>query len=227
MTRILAVLLILASGLCSAEPLRIAVAANFKPTLTQLHAQFAAVDSTPLSVSSASTGVLATQVQYGAPFDLFLAADKNTPLRLAQQYNTAAFCYARGRLALLGGPLAALADVTKSLAIANPVTAPYGAAAQQVLERAQFQPAITRKLIRGANVAQAYQFWHSRSVDLALVPLAMAPADAALVPASWHTPIDQYALILKPSATLDRYLNWFRSDNVRALIREAGYEPCH
>ena len=117
-----------------------------------------------------------------------------------------------------------------TLAIANPATAPYGRAAAQVLARADVAASGfgsgERAPVRGASVAQAYQFWHSGAVDLALLPLSMAPDGAIVIPAHWHAPIEQHAIVLRPSAQVRRYLNWIRSDTVRSLIREAGYEPC-
>ena len=114
-----------------------------------------------------------------------------------------------------------------SKARANPATVPYGEAALAVLERAEFSAGKGRKLLRGANVVQAYQFWHSGAADLALLPKALA-LDATPVPAQWHLPLQQFALALRPPAShpaLDRYLNWIRSDRVRALITAAGYQP--
>ena len=141
------------------------------------------------------------------------------------------FCYARGRLVLAGGngELGQLADPGLDLAIANPATAPYGVAAMAVLARPEFAAGSGRRLVRGANVVQAYQFWHSGAVELALLPRSLAP-QATLVPAAWHQPLDQFAIALTPVAAnpaLARYLRWIRSDTVRTLILDAGYEPCH
>ena len=186
---------------------------------------------TVTSASVTSTGVLANQILHGAPFDLFFAADRETPakLKLLRQGETGTpFCYATGRLALVGGnnTLSDLAQPDLSLAIANPVTAPYGKASMEVLSRAEFSAAQNRKLVRGANVLQAYQFWHSGAVALALIPQAIAPASATTIPATWHHALEQHAIVLKRSPEVDAYLNWIRSDTVRALITQAGYEPC-
>jgi len=227
---------LLASSLMSAptavavEPLRIAVAANFKPTLERLSREFQRESGIRVALSGASTGVLATQIENGAPFDLFFAADRATPARLRITLSKNAddlFCYARGSLVLAGADaLSALARPDLSLAIANPATAPYGRAALEVLARPEFKGGAGRKLVRGNNVAQAYQFWRSGAVDLALLPRALAPATATPVPPDWHAPIVQYALVVQPGAAVDAYLAWLRSDTVRNLILEAGYEPC-
>jgi molybdate transport system substrate-binding protein len=126
------------------------------------------------------------------------------------------------------GGLSALADPSLSLAIANPETAPYGAAAAAVLARPAFSPGTDRRLVRGQNVAQAYQFWVSGGTDLALVSRSLAPAGAP-VPADWHRAIDQHLIVLKRAAASEpvkSYMEWIRSDTVRSLIVEAGYDPC-
>ncbi len=209
----------------AAEPLRIAVAANFKATLQHINERFSAAHNIKIVVGSASTGVLATQIKYGAPFDIFFAADADTPKALTQADN-ATVCYAMGRLMLAGGELAALANPNASVAIANPATAPYGRAAQEVLHRAAFRPGLQRKLVRGANVTQALQFWHSGAVDLALLPASFRVPNAIEVPRSWHTPIEQHLLVLRPKPQVDVYLNWLGSATVKAIIRDAGYASC-
>jgi molybdate transport system substrate-binding protein len=224
-------LMLLAAPLSAGETLRIAVAANFKPTLEKITQQFQHQSGIKITLSSASTGVLATQIQHGAPFDLFFSADRETPqkiLALRAGENSDAFCYAMGSLVLAGGDgsLSALAQPGFSLAIANPATAPYGRAAMEVLARPEFKAGEKRKLVRGNSAIQTYQFWHSGAVDLALLPQAVGPATATHIPLAWHKPLEQYAVILRHSTALDAYLNWIRSDTVRALITEAGYEPC-
>jgi molybdate transport system substrate-binding protein len=224
-------LLLFLSPTAMSDTLRIAVASNFKPTLEQINLHFEAQSGHKLLLSSASTGALTSQITYGAPFDLFLAADQAAPQRILEQdadKKDPTFCYAIGRLVLAGaeGNLSRLADPELSLAIANPVTAPYGRAAQQVLSRKQFAPGNTRKLVRGNNAVQAHQFWYSGAVDLALIPKAHAPQDAVEIPSEWHDPLEQHAVVLRTSPAMDTYLEWFRSDTVRSLIIQAGYEPC-
>jgi molybdate transport system substrate-binding protein len=209
-----------------AETLRVAVAANFKLTLEELSREFETDTGIQILLSSASTGMLANQIQHGAPFDLFFAADISTAQRVASTRKDESFCYAIGRLVLVGGSIDDLAQPDKTLAIANPATAPYGRAAMEVLARAEFRGAETRDLIRGNNAAQAYQFWHSGSTELALVPMALARTNAQPIPANWHTPIEQHAVVIQRSKAAERYLIWLRSDRVRSLISKAGYETC-
>jgi molybdate transport system substrate-binding protein len=232
MRRTVLILLLFVSPLVSAETVRIAVAANFKWTLEQISKQFEAETGQRVTLSSASTGVLYSQIRYGAPFDLFFAADRATPEKLAAAMQdtagSATFCYARGSLVLAGGDgrLAQLSNPLLSLAIANPVTAPYGRAAMQVLAREEFKSGNQRKMVRGNNVVQTYQFWHSGAIELALLPRALVPDGATPVPLEWHQPLEQHAVILNRNSAVDAYLNWIRSDNVRSLITDAGYETC-
>ena len=223
-------LLLLAGPLWAGEPIRIAVAANFKHTLEQISQRFEATTGQRVTLSSASTGVLYSQIKHGAPFHLFFAADRHTPEKLLAPgaASTDTFCYARGSLVLIGGNgnLTQLADPERSLAIANPVTAPYGSAAMEVLARDEFKPGSARKMVRGNNVVQAYQFWHSGAVDLALLPRAIAPHSATPIPQDWHQPLEQRAVVLTHNAAVDAYLKLIRSDTVRSMIIDAGYEPC-
>ena len=220
-------LLVLALPAWPQETLRVAVAANFKPTLAAINTLFERQTGHRVLLSSASTGVLYSQITQGAPFDIFFSADRETAQRLENAgTGSAAFCYAVGRLVLVGGELARLADPNSSLAIGNPASAPYGRAALEVLQRNQFKAGAARKLVRGNNVAQAYQFWYSKAVELALIPRSLAPGAAAVIPGQWHAALAQYAVVLQPGAALDAYLKWIRSDTVRTLINEAGYEPC-
>jgi len=232
MRRAALLFLLLAAPAWGGQPIRIAVAANFKGTLQRISATFEEATGLEVVLSSASSGVLYSQVVNGAPFHLFLAADRDGPRRLADAGAVPGdrdiFCYAVGRLTLVGSEdgLAALADPRRSLAIGNPVTAPYGRAAVQVLARSEFISGRSRKLVRGNNVAQAYQFWYGGAVDLALVPLSLAPLGSTPVPATWHDPLEQYLAVLVRNDAVDAYLKWIRSDTVRSLISEAGYEPC-
>ena len=208
------------------DTIKVAVAANFKHTLETVNADFESRYGHKLLLSSASTGVLYSQILHGAPFDIFFAADAETPAKLASASRTPQ-CYARGSLVLVGGSddLQQLADQARSLAIANPNTAPYGRAALEVLARTEFAAASGRKLVRGSNVVQAFQFWYSGGVDLALVPRSLAPA-AAPIPLAWYRPLEQHVIVLHDSEAVTAYLNWVRSDSVRSLINNAGYEPC-
>ncbi|GAB3282928.1 molybdate ABC transporter substrate-binding protein [Parahaliea aestuarii] len=229
--RLLCLLILLLSLPAHAgDTLRVAVAANFRAVLETLAPDFEAADGTALSLSSASTGVLYSQIRHGAPFDVLLAADSERPALLeAEGLGDQRSCYALGQLVLVGSDsLDALANPALSLAIANPATAPYGLAAGQVLARPAYAAGQGRKQVQGNNVVQTWQFWHSGSVDLALVPRSLAGDRGIPVPAAWHDPLRQEALILNSerSTAARRFLAWLGSPPVQARLQAAGYGPC-
>ena len=232
-TVILAFLLLFTAPLM-ADTVHIATAANFKSTAEKINVLFKAQSTHKTTLSSASTGVIFSQITHGAPFDVFFAADKTSISKLEDNNYSAhnqGFCYALGTLVLLGSenPERDLADPALSLAIANPDTAPYGMAAWEVLQRPQFNTATDRKLVRANNALQAYQYWYSSSVDLALVPRSLTPSAGTSIPPNWYTAIEQHAILLKrgeDNPAANDYIRWIRSEQVQTLIQQAGYGSC-
>lgn len=220
---------------------RVAVAANFVPTLERLAADFGERTGHRVLASSASTGKHYAQIRNGAGFDVFLAADAQRPALVEQEGLGVAgtrFTYAQGRLALWVPGEAALpapreyleAARFRRLAIANPRLAPYGLAAQQVLERWQFWDRLQDRLVSGENVAQATQFVATGNAQAGLVALAQVLALApdargaySPIPSGLHDPIDQQALLLRDSSAARAFIEYLRSDAAVARIREAGY----
>ena len=216
-----------------AEQVHIAVAANFKQTAVAINVLFQATSGHSTTLSSASTGVLHSQISHGAPFDIFLSDDSNSPTGLEASGHSVPgirFWYARGQLVLAGGDsLDALGNSDLSLAIANPATAPYGRAAMEVLRRPEFTGASERKLVRASNVVQAYQYWHMASVDLGLVAQSLAPGTGVTIPQDWYQPLKQEAVLLRrahKNQAAKSYMGFLQSDTVRALIENAGYGSC-
>ena len=213
--------------------LRVAVAANFRGAAQALARRFEAQSSVAVLISSASTGVLAAQIRRGAPFDLLLAADTQRPARLHRDgfAASAGACYARGSLVLLGAQNidSALANAELSVALANPRSAPYGAAALAVLARPGFAGPHQRRLVMGSNVQQAAQFFARGGADLALVARAVARGQGLPIPPAWHPAIEQHALVLSASRqpALARSFQRFITGAVgRAQILSFGYRAC-
>lgn len=228
---VFSVFLLLVSGMRAvAEPLRIAVAANFAATARKLSDDFQSNTGTPVSLSVASTGVLVTQILHGAPFHLFLSADVRGPSRLAAAGRAVAnsqHCYAIGKLVLLGGELADIGQDRARLAIANPETAPYGRAAMEVLSRAGGNRINDDQLVRGSSVLQAYQFWVSGGAEQALVAASLAGDSGVTVPPQWHKPLEQHAILLTPEHTQAMvFLSFLKSGQAAATIIDAGYRAC-
>jgi molybdate transport system substrate-binding protein len=217
----------------AASPLRIAVASNFRGAIEDLAGRYTARTGVSVTISSAASGVLAAQILRGAPFDVFFAADRDRAQVIVNARRAAgsAVCYARGRLVLLGADDlgAALADRERSIAIANPRSAPYGAAAAAVLQRAGFAGPDQRRVLRGGNVQQALQFFDSGAAQLALVARSLAGDRGIAVPAAWHPPIDQYAVVIDrgaANAVAEEFLRTLDSDEARRALASRGYEPC-
>jgi molybdate transport system substrate-binding protein len=242
-------LLAFSLALCLAAPatadkLLIATATNFKPALVDLSHSFQSRTGHRVSISSASTGILYSQILHGAPFHIFLAADTERPEQLERSGHVvpaSRFTYAWGKLVLVYRdnltPLAnaGIGEVLQSpgldLVIANPEHAPYGRAAQAVLK--QYPPAADHRLLRATNVGQAYQMWFSGGADAALVAMSSAPARYLTVPSSWYPPLRQQAVLLRRGAGFEaatQFLQFLKSPGAQTIIQQHGYatkEPAH
>ena len=251
MRRLLAGLLIVAIGSSAdADPLRIAVAANFQNTFEALVAAYAKQSTEQIEGTYDATGLLYTQIVNGAPFAALFAADGERTEQLVANGRakaTSRFVYAIGRLALWtpGAPSQApsnwLADPLHRIAIADPQNAPYGLAAKEALTSMKLWDQVQGRLVTGNSVAQALQFIESKSAAGGFVAQAQLIAhykgkppstDVWLVPLSMHSPIVQEAVVLNTPAA-DRaqaFLTFVASDAGRALIEANGYAvlaPAH
>jgi len=156
-------------GNAFAAPVRVAVASNFIETLKVIAERFERETGHRVIISSGSTGKHYAQIINGAPFDLFFAADRESPALLEVQgyaLPDSRFTYALGKL-ILWSPQPGYIDAegkllesdeVERLAIANPKLAPYGRAAQQVLQARGLWEDYQRRLVRGENIGQTFQF---------------------------------------------------------------------
>lgn len=242
--RLLLPLLLLSSA--HAEPVTIAVASNFIAPMNELVAAFEASTGRTVRVSSASTGVLYAAIRNGAGYAAFMAADSERPRLLeADGLGVAGtrFTYATGTLELWsadprlasGDCRAALDDLgNRRLAIANPATAPYGAAAKAFLQRAGLWQAVENNLVFGQNIAQTLQFVVTRNASLGLIAASQSesgrlpePACRWRVPAAMHPPIEQQAILLQSGVNDDgaiAFLEFLAGPEGRAIVRAQGYE---
>ncbi|HUY02829.1 MAG TPA: molybdate ABC transporter substrate-binding protein [Rhodocyclaceae bacterium] len=229
-----------------AETLRIAVAANFILPLQQLAAAFERNSGTKLLLAPGATRGLYAQIRNGAPFDVLLSADQETPQRLVKAglaLPDSEFTYAVGKLALwsarpgyvdAGGRVLGRGDFAH-LAIANSETAPYGAAALSVIEHLGLLARLRPRLVEGENITQAYQFVASGNAELGFVALSSLVRNGKLssagslwvVPAGLYPPIRQDAVILaraknKPAARA--LMAYLKSAPARAIIKSYGYD---
>ncbi|HEU4384127.1 MAG TPA: molybdate ABC transporter substrate-binding protein [Anaeromyxobacteraceae bacterium] len=229
------------------EPLAVAAAASLKPPLEELRRAFEAEHpGAGVAVSYGASGAFLSQIENGAPFDLFFSADVDYPHKavaagLARAKDQAVF--AVGRLCLWlpeGAPpelrqkgLAALADPRiRRVAIANPAVAPYGRAAEAALQAAGLLDGVRPKLVLGQSVAQAAGFAAGGAVDAALIPLSLArePALAAGAALALHGPearLPHAAVVLvraRDPALARAFLDFVLGPSGRAAFRRHGYE---
>lgn len=232
-------------GAARADEVQVAVAANFALPMQRLAADFAQATGHRAIVATGASGKFYAQIRNGAPFEVFLSADDETPARLVREGAAVAgsgFTYAVGRLVLWSadrGRVDAQGEVLRRgdgrhLAIANPKTAPYGAAAQEVMRQLGVAERWAPRLVQGENIAQAHQFVASGNADLGFVALSQVWRDGRLtggsawiVPATLHAPIRQDAVLLAPGRgrpAAQALLDYLRSDKAQAVIRGFGYD---
>lgn len=231
-------LVLLPNGVHAAT-LKVAVASNFVPTMELLVAKFEQTSPHRILLSSGSSGKHYALIKHGAPYDLFFSADSARPIRLEQEKlveGSSRFTYALGRLALWSTQPSLLDNKQNAfthekvmrIAIANPRLAPYGVAAQQVLESFDLWQEVHQKIVRGENVNQAYQFVDTGNAELGLVAfsqvLRSAGEDFWLLPSHLHKPIEQQAVIIKNSTAAQAFISFIQSPASLRLIRKQGYD---
>lgn len=228
-----------------AAEVKVAVAANFTAPMQKIAQAFEQETGHKALLSFGATGNFYAQIRHGAPFQVLLAADDETPLKLEQEGLAVAgsrFTYATGRLVLWSrqpGLVDDQGELLRSgrfqrLALANPKLAPYGSAAIETLTRLGLLEALRPRLVQGDNIGQTYQFVATENAQLGFVALSqvqtagrIAQGSAWIVPASLHQPIKQDAVLLRagqgnPAASA--LLAFLKGEKARAVIRSFGYE---
>ncbi len=235
----------LLSATASADLVSVAVASNFSDTAHQLARSFSERTGHRVRISAGSSGKLYAQIVNGAPFDVFLSADAARPERLeAEQLAVAGsrFSYALGTLVLYsvrddyrgGDCVGSLRSLQfDHLAIANPATAPYGAAARQYLQQLGIWDDARRQLVTGENISQAFHFTASQNAAMGLVAAAqLATGKAAagtchvVVPAAMHDPIEQQVVLLQRAAgnpAARQFVAHLASAEAAEIIAGSGY----
>lgn len=245
--RKLAVFVVLAGASLSAraEEVSVAVAANFSAPMQKIVVEFEKATGHKAQLVSGSTGKFYAQIKSGAPFQLLLAADDETPAKLVKEGDGvpgSQFTYAVGKL-VLWSPTPGFVDdkgeVLKAgrfahLALANPKLAPYGFAATETLKALGLADALQPRLVIGESITQAQQFVVSGNAELGFIAFSQIHKDGKLidgsywlVPAKHYTPIRQDAVVLakgKGSAAVEALAGFLKSDKARATIKSYGYE---
>ncbi len=225
-----------------ADAIRIAVASNFSQPAKDIAARYEQHSGAQLILSFGATGKHYAQIKHGAPFDVFFAADADHPRRLEEEGLAIAgsrFTYARGRL-VLWSPRLGFVDKQgmvlmtgqfSRLAIANPGLAPYGRAAQQVLQAKGLWHTLRQHVVRGENISQTYQFVQSGNAELGFVAYSQIkrPNQAItgsywLVPQTLYEPIEQQVIMLKDDSAVRAFLAYVQRPEVQTIIRSYGYD---
>lgn len=228
-----------------AETVQVAVAANFTAPAKALAEILAKTTGHEAKLSFGATGAFYTQIKNGAPFDILLAADDERPTKLEKEGDTvpgSRFTYAIGQLVLWSakpGFVDSQGAVLKGgqfnkIAIANPKLAPYGAAAVEAMDKLGLTAALQPKLVTGESIGQTYNFISTGNAELGFVALAQVLDGGKLksgsmwvVPAKYHAPIVQEAVILKRAAgnpAAKAWMDLLRSPRSKDFIRSYGYE---
>jgi molybdate transport system substrate-binding protein len=237
--------------LCLAAPARaadvqVAVAANFSAPMKIIAADFEKDTGHKAVLSFGATGKFYAQITNGAPFEVFLPADDETPKKLEQEgaaVSGSRFTYATGRLALWSartGLVDAHGGVLKKggfskLAIAAPKLAPYGAAAVETMSKLGVLAALESKLVTGESIGQAFSFVATGNAELGFVALSQVyeagkikSGSAWIVPEAMHSPLRQDAVLLTPakdSPAAIALMAFLKTDKAKAVIRSFGYQP--
>ena len=227
-----------------AAEIQVAVAANFAGPIKLIAQGFERDSGHQVTLSFGSTGQLAAQIKHGAPFDVLLAADQDTPHQLAQggwAVPSSRFTYATGHLVLWSkqpGIVDPQADILKAanfdkLAIASPKLAPYGAAAIDTMKSLGLHDRLIPKVVEGANIAQVYQWVATGHATLGFVALSQVYAQGKLVEGSaWrvpphlHAPLHQDAVILKRTkqwTAAQSFLTYLKGERARSAMQSFGY----
>jgi molybdate transport system substrate-binding protein len=230
------------AGPAPAAEVKVAVAANFAEPAREIAARFEARTGHDATLSFGASGQFYAQIANGAPFEVFLSADRERPEKAEAEglaVRGSRFTYAVGRLVLysktsglVDGKGAVLRTGRfRKIAIADPRTAPYGVAAVETMRKLGIYQALRPRLVQGTSIAQAYQFVDAGAAELGFLALSQVAnvegGSRWIVPAADHTPIDQQAVLLKTganSAAAQAFMVFLKGAEARAIIRRYGYE---
>jgi len=246
-SRVLSLLLVALMGVATqvqADEVTVAVAANFTAPMQKIALAFEQDSGHKIVAAYGSTGKFYAQIKNGAPFDVMLTADDETPIKLVAESAAVAgtqFTYAIGKLVLWSAKPALVdgaGEVLKKgafdhIALANPQLAPYGAAAVQTMKALGVWETLQPKVVTAESIAQSYQFISSGNALLGFVALSQVLKDGKiegsvwLVPAKLYRPIRQDAVILekgrgKPAALA--LMKFLKGAKAKVIIKSFGYE---
>lgn len=230
-----------------AEPdeLVVAVAANLTDVFQALSKDYEKQTGTRITLSVGATLNLAQQLRHGAPFDLFVSADRETPLKLSQEGHLipeSVTVYARGQLVVWtsGSNRVAVEKLDDLLdagiiriGVASPQVAPYGKAAQEALEAARLWKQLQPKIVFGAHVKHVQQYAASGNVEAAFLPSSLVSSVSSIGGRSFpvderlYSPLDQALGVVASSRNQEeaqRLADFIGSTRGQAFLKGAGYQ---
>lgn len=230
-----------------AEEITVAAAADLQFALKDIAARYEKHSGNTVKLTFGSSGNFFSQIQNGAPFDVFFSADLDYPRKLeaAGQAEPGTFYqYATGKIVLwvrneskldLTKGLAVLLDPSiQKIAIANPQHAPYGRAAAAALQHETLYEKLKDKMVLGENISQAAQFVESGSADVGIIALSLAVASAmraegryAEIPADFYPPLQQGCVVLassKKKAAAREFVEFLKTAEIVELLKRSGFE---
>lgn len=227
-----------------ADEVSIAVAANFTAPMQKIAAEFEKDTGHKINAAFGSTGKFYAQIKNGAPFEVLLTADDETPTRLVAENAAVAgtqFTYAIGKLVLWSAKPAvvdAAGEVLKKgdfehIALADPKLAPYGAAAIEAMKALGVYDALAPKVVTAENITQSYQFISTGNAQLGFVALSQVLKDGKIEGSSWLVPAKLYQQIRQDAVILEKgrgkaaaeaLMKFLKGDKAKAIIKSYGYE---
>jgi molybdate transport system substrate-binding protein len=226
----------------SNEPLLVAAAANVQFAFAEMGQKFTEQTGQPVEFSFGSSGNLTTQIENGAPFDVFVAANVAFVDRLNEQaliFPETQQLYAQGRIVLAvnreaGVQATSLEDLLDPtitwVAIANPELAPYGQAAKEAMQKAGIWEALQPKLVPAENIGQTLQFLQTGDAPVGIIALAIAEVPEityTLLPADLHNPLNQSIAVIKSTpneAAARAFLEFVTGPEGQAILEKYGFQ---
>ena len=234
------------SILSSAQEITVAAAADLQFAFQDIAARFEKQTNHPVKLTFGSSGNFFSQIQNGAPFDVYFSADIDYPKRLEAAGLTepgTLYEYATGKI-VLWAPSGSKVDVSKGLqvlldsnvskvAIANPEHAPYGRAAVAAMKHENVYNKVSGKLVLGENISQTASLVVSGGADVGIIALSLAVAPTmkpkgqyAEIPTDAYPAIEQAAVIVKSSPKKDiarQFMDYLKTPEIQAVLRDYGF----
>ena len=237
--------LVLFTALANAETTLVAVASNFTKPMTEIAAEFEKATGHTAKLSFSSSGKFVSQIENGAPFEVFLSADESSPLRLEKDgfaVSGSTRTYAIGKLVLWSSIPGYIDDQGailtngkfEHIALADPKLAPYGAAAVDYLNQKKLLEKLQPFMVMGENISQTHQLISSGNVELRFIALSqvsekgkITSGSGWIVPQNFYAPMKQDAVLLKTgdeNPAAKALLDYLKSASALAIIKKYGYD---